>query len=271
MLLKKSRFVSQLPETQAAFAAALLDSASAIPAAFEDSDGRGGEDRFAVYRNNVLIGLIGALGDAYPVVRRLVGDEFFRGMAALFVPGHPPHSPVMLDYGQRFPEFIATFPPAAGLPYLADVARIERAWVEAYHAPEGVVIGLDAIAAVEPYMFSRLCLTPHPSIRLVRSSLPAFSIWKVNFEQSRPGPFELSPEGECALIIRPRAEVEARCIPAGSAELLDALVQGRSMGDAAEGVFSVDPEFDLAAQLAALFRLGAFSGWHMTSDTGARM
>lgn len=110
--------------SEAAMAAALFDPALPAP----------GGPRFAVHRNNVVAGLIGALGEACPAVKKLVGEAFFTAAASLFVRAFPPKSPVMLLYGEGFPGWIGAFPPAAHVPYLEDVARLERAWLEAFHA-----------------------------------------------------------------------------------------------------------------------------------------
>ena len=96
-----------LPDTQAAFAKALLDPQLPVPPHLRSLGAPAGEDRFAVYRNNVMVALTEGLRDAYPVVCRLVGDEFFRAMAGIFARSHPPRSPVMLEYGDGFAEFIA--------------------------------------------------------------------------------------------------------------------------------------------------------------------
>ncbi|MGS0757134.1 HvfC/BufC family peptide modification chaperone, partial [Roseateles sp. GG27B] len=92
--------------------------------------------RLAVYRNNVVSSLVDALAETFPVVEQLVGSEFFRAMAVLFVRQAPPRSRVLAHYGQAFPSFIADFEPAQGLPYLADMARLEVARVAAYHAAD---------------------------------------------------------------------------------------------------------------------------------------
>ncbi len=128
--------MQQLAERQRGFAAALLDPGLPMPDGLVGPDGEPGPKRFAVYRNNVVAGLTETLKDAFPAVHRIVGTDFFRAMARAYVLVEPPRSPIMLDYGAGFPDFIRQFDPAAGLPYLADVARIERAWTEAYHAPE---------------------------------------------------------------------------------------------------------------------------------------
>src|SRR5437764_9903127 len=113
--------------TISAFARALGDRAAPPPEALKGSDPRG----FAVYRNNVAVGLIKSLEARYPVVRRLVGDDFFRAAARAFISRNKPQNAVLIGYGADFAAFLRSFPPAAELPYLPDVASLESAWVAA--------------------------------------------------------------------------------------------------------------------------------------------
>jgi len=57
-----------LAETQDAFAAALLDPALPVPAGVTSARGKADEKRFAVYRNNVAVGLTRVLASRFPVV-----------------------------------------------------------------------------------------------------------------------------------------------------------------------------------------------------------
>src|SRR5580698_1326671 len=90
-----------------AFAAALGEPSAPPPAMTHGRMGAPDVRRFAVYRNNVAVGLVGALEARYPVSRRLAGDERFRAMARAFARAHKPRSPVMIAYGDEFPEFAA--------------------------------------------------------------------------------------------------------------------------------------------------------------------
>jgi hypothetical protein len=108
-----------------AFADSLLAMPPACPPGLTAWNRSDPARRFAVYRNNVMVSLIDALADSFPVTQALVGEEFFRAMAGVFARAHPPRSPVMAHYGDGFAGFIEDFQPAASLPYLADVARLE--------------------------------------------------------------------------------------------------------------------------------------------------
>ena len=139
-----------LADRQRRFGAALLDNRLAPPNGLIGPDGKPSATRFAVYRNNVMTGLIEALSDAFPVLKRLVGDEFFRAMAGVYARAEPPDSPILLHYGAGFPAYIALFPPLKDFAGLADVARLERAWTESYHAIEAAPADVAPLLTLPP-------------------------------------------------------------------------------------------------------------------------
>jgi hypothetical protein len=237
------------------FARALVDPSRPAPAATRRRDGRRVERRFAVYRNNVAVALIGSLEARYPVVRRLVGDDFFRAMAGAYVAAEKPRSPTLIHYGDGFPEFVANFPPAGAIVYLADVARLENAWVEAYHAAEASALGLDALAAIAPDAFETLRFRPHPAARLLNFAHPAASIWAVSQGEGEPRAPEVWSAEE-ALVARPDADVVVRVLPSGGFAFAAALFSGASLGEAA-ALAAVDG-FDAGAHLVGLVDAGAF-------------
>ncbi|AGK57140.1 hypothetical protein HYPDE_27303 [Hyphomicrobium denitrificans 1NES1] len=259
--------MSSLAERQADFAAALLDPARPAPSGLVGPDGVESPRRFAVYRNNISVALIDALEANFPATCRIVGEEFFRAMAHAFALLEPPASPILLDYGASFPDFIARFAPAESLPYLSHVARIERAWTEAYHAPEASLLDPAILSRVQGDEAAALCFTLHPSVRIVRSQFPALTIWRMNVADGVPAPVDLDSGGEDALVTRPDAEVEVRSVPAGGAEFIKALGQGHRLVEAAKAGLHKSAQFDLAANLTALLGAGVFVGCHSETST----
>ena len=245
-----------LADRQRAFAAALFDPALAVPAGLVGPDRETSAKRFAVYRNNVAVGLIDALQAGYPAVLRLVGKDFFRAMARTYTLTERRTSPILLDYGAGFANFIAEFEPAASLPYLPDVARIERAWTEAYHERDAVALGPTVLSAIPSDRIADARFVLHPSVRFVSSQFPAFTIWRMNVENGKPGPVDLASGGEDVLLARPEADVEVRSMPAGGAKFVSALASGKPLAEAAESALSVDDNFDLSASLEALIGHG---------------
>jgi hypothetical protein len=244
---------------QSAFARAVLDAGEAVPGPIVRKAGGTPSRRFGVYRNNVYASLIDVLANRFPIAARLVGDEFFRAMARAYVERDPPRSPVLLRYGEGFADFVADFPPAVPVPYLADVMRLEWAWHAAYHAADAEPLPLAALtAAAERAAEARLTL--HPSLHVVRSPYPVVTVWQVASREGENEAARLPAEGEDALVIRPRLEVEVRRLPEGGGCFILALERGATIGEAAESAIGEAPAFDLAANLGGLMGCGAFIG-----------
>ena len=245
---------------------ALLDPAAPCPAGLSTWNGSDPARRFAVYRNNVVCSLVDGLAAGFPVVQALVGEDFFRAMAGVFVRSAPPTSPVLAHYGEGFAEFIAAFTPAGGLPYLPDLARLELAWVRAFNAADAPVL---SAAAAAPALacaerVTELRLDCHPSWGLVRSAHPIVSLWAAH----QPGSeIELDliglDQAEAALVLRPALEVRVISLTPGAAALAEALAQQQTLGTAvaaaaAASAAESDVAFDLVAALSLLMAQGAW-------------
>lgn len=243
--------------TQDKFAAALVDPGLAVPEGLTAWNGPRPERRFAVYRNNVAIGLIGALASRFPAAQRIVGEEFFAAMAHEFIGLHPPRSPLLLAYGDDFPDFVKAFEPAREIAYLPDVMRLEAARGRAYHAADAMPLDAALLASVEPAGLAELGLVPHPSASILRSAYPAVTIWAMN-----TGEIELGDiadwAAEDALVVRPQMIVEVHRLPPGGAAFLERLFSGDDLGRAFEAALAEAADFDLSANLAGAFTAGAF-------------
>ena len=244
--------------TIAAFAAALTDPALPPPAQTLGRQQRPDARRFAVYRNNVAVGLTKALEARYPVTRRLVGDGFFRAMAGAYIAANKPQSAVLILYGADFPAFIGGFAPAAELVYLPDVAALENAWMEAYHAAEAEPLALQALVEIAPERLDSLRLALHPAARLLRLATPAASIWAAHQGEGEPQTPQIwAPED--ALVSRPHADVRVCALPPGGLDLLAALREGAPLGEAAAPLLAAGG--DPGAHLVGLIEAGAFSAF----------
>jgi hypothetical protein len=232
---------------QHAFAAALLDPRKMCPPGLISANGADPQSRFAVYRNNVLSSLINAMADNYPVVAQLVGEEFFRGMAGVYAQSAPPRSPVMSDYGDDFAGFIEQFEPAACVPYLADVARLERLRVQAWHAADAEPMAAERIveALSSPTLTRHLKIGLHPSLRLLQSPFAVVAIWAAH-QQKPPVVFE-PHAAQNALVLRNGLEVEVFAISHGAHEFITSLQQGLSLTAAIEAASDLDLEPTLAS------------------------
>lgn len=251
---------------QHAFAAALLVPAMAIPAGIRaggrQDDRQDQQRRFAVHRNNVVVSLVDALAATFPVSEALVGEKFFRAMARARVQADPPRSPVLIEYAQEFPDFVAGFAPAAGVPYLADVARIEALRVLAYHAADASPVPdslyRELLAAPEALAAARLTL--HPACHWLRSDYAVHSIWLAH--QGLEDLASASLDGidveraEEVLIVRPDFEVVVAALPPGAIEFLEALRGGQTLGSAFAAAQAAVDDLDSGALFTLLIQHG---------------
>lgn len=243
----------------AQFFEALLDPGLPPPAGLTTWNSSDPAARFAVYRNNVIVSLIDALADTYPVTQALVGEEFFRAMARLFVRQEPPRSRVLAFYGESFPSFIETFPPAASVPYLADIARLEMLRVQAYHAADAIELPADVIAQSIARIdeLPELRIKFQPSVGILCSPYAVVSLWAAH--QGITDISTVDPDvPENALILRPQLDVEVIRLTNGASSLIALLLQGKSLGAAHEAA-SLVADFDLTDILGLLIRMQAIS------------
>lgn len=254
------------PVTSGSFAAALCNRDLPPPVGLTRPSDHPATRRFAVYRNNVTVSLVDALAAIYPTLQNLVGEDFFRGVAHAYVRDNLPTSPLMFTYGASFPAFVEAFAPARHLPFLADVARVERAWLDAFHAEDRAPLAPQALAAIDPEVLPALRFERHPASRLLKLPQAAGSI----VSRDRAGlPLDgLDPfKPEAVLIARPAYDVSITVLTADGRAFIDTLMTGGTFAEACEAAESVLPGTDIAGLLTLTLASGAFSDLRLP-DTG---
>lgn len=242
-------------------ASAVRQSSQPIPDAVGKTQGAPSLKRFNVYRNNVAVSLRTALTATYPVIKELVGEEFFNAMVRSYVANRLPSTPVLLGYGCDFPDFIESFAPARALPYLPDVARLEWSFNESYNAADAQPATIDTLSAFDPDALEQVRFECHPSLRLIRSDWPVLSIWDAH-QQDDPGahlPGLAETRVEHGFLVRPALDVHATLLPSEGFQLLTALCGGQTLGEAA-GDLPKAAQADLSVMLTTFFGAGAVVG-----------
>lgn len=239
-----------LPELQAAFAAALVEGSDAALLAHVVADRIAPAERLAVYRNNLRHNFREALRAVYPVVERLVGPAFFDHAADRYTGAHPSTSGDIHAFGARFADFLGAFAPAAGLPYLPDVARLEWAMHEVFHAVAPPPFPLERLAAVPPAAHGALRFTLSPTSRLLASPWPIHRVWALNQPEAVwDASFDLHAGGVALLVRRSGFALELEPLPAAEFAMLARLARGQPLGAALAAVHRSAPEFDLGVFL----------------------
>jgi hypothetical protein len=236
-----------------------LDAGRVLDAIHDDE--LAAERRLQIYRNHYYVTLIEALQAAFPVVRQLVGDNFFRQVARRYAALYSPETPCLFEYGARVPLLLESIPEARTLPYLADVARLEWAMNRAYHAPDVPGLSPDALRRVPVQRRSEISLVFHPSVELVSSPYPIARIWRTHQPDAPVEPPIDLAEGRCRLILlREDDAVVWREVGGAEYVFLYALKAGRPIEQALASASATGGTFDLVGLLSMLVSSGALAG-----------
>ena len=241
---------------QDAFARALFDaSGEAALHAQVASDAR----RFALYRGNLTATWDKVLSAAYPVIRQLVGEEFFTALSRAFGMANPSLDADLNKFGDRFAGFLAHFEHVAQFPYLPDMARFEWALHRNHCAPDAATVTAVQLGSLDPLRFEQSHARLHPACSLFASDWATIPLWQahqpgsgVDFPHHMAGP-------SWGVIARPRWKSEVAALPASAHAALTVLASGGSFGAALDAAFALDDDFDVPAHLAQWVALGVFS------------
>ncbi len=256
-----------LAELQTAFAAAVLGESDEIAHAVRDS-GLAPAQRVQVYRNAARVRLKDALADVYPVLRRLVGDACFEGVASEFLRLYPPRVGYLHPFGARMAELCARLPVLAGLPYLPDVARLEWAWQQAFHAAGAPGLPAQAFAAVPDAQRHTIRLHLQAGASLLGSAYPIGRIFEVNQpDYQGDDTVSLDLGGEFLLVIRRGLDVRVEPLSAGEYALLAALAASAPLGDALLAAVGAQPDCPVGPVLARQIAAETFIRLQVGGDT----
>lgn len=238
--------------SQADFIASALDAAKPAPSTMTGARGEPLGKRFDVYRNNIAVGLTEALEVGFPVIRKLVGDEFFKAMAGVYLRQHPPSSPIMSQYGDKIPGFLRNFEPVAHLPYLPDVARLEVLIRRSYHAADAEQLrDLGDLAVID---LATTTLEFAPSVSQFASDFPVYDIWMANMKGAS---MPKVATAQSVLISRPAFDPILTALDTDEAEMTRDLRQGHTLGTllghpAAMKLTTLLPKLAVAGALTAV-------------------
>jgi len=227
-------------------------------AAFHQAIADGGcsspHPRFGVYRKNVASALSNALRVRYPVTAKLMGAAPFAAITRDFVSAYRPRSPVLIEYGEEYPEFIASRAP---LPYLTDLARMESLWWRAYHAADAEPLAPECFD-IDPENLERARFVFLPSAAILRSSWAIGAIWQAAKENTGPSENNIE-QPQTVLLWRPRADVHVNVIEAATARFLTVLMQGKRLADAIDTESDLQTQFEtlIASQLVTAIEMAA--------------
>lgn len=233
---------------QSTFISAVMNPDETTPVGLKNDAGGPAGKRFDVYRNNVAVSLTEALIAAFPVIHKLVGDSFFKATAGVYLRAHPPQSPLMMYYGEAFAEFLRGFEPVQKIPYLPDVAELELAMRQSYHAADAKPINPEDLQNMAPDALMAAKLRFAPSVRILSSDWPIHAIYRANTQNDAPKPVV---QPEAVIITRPEFDPMIHGLSQADLAFVQAVHAGDTFGQAVEKGSQIDG-FDLSTILGLL-------------------
>jgi uncharacterized protein (UPF0276 family) len=237
-------------ESQQSFAHALFDLAGQAEALTQLKPGADLEHRFTLYRGNLVANWDKTLGSAYPVLRTLVGEEFFSALARAYGMAHPSDSPDLNCFGATFADFLAGFEHVADYPYLPDMARLEWALHRAHYAPDADGLTSGQLAQLSPEAMELAVAKLHPACTLLASPWAIAPLWLAHEDEARHAFPQDMAQDSYYLVCRPHWKRELLPLSQAERAALALLACGANFGSALDAAFDIDEQFDVGAALA---------------------
>ena len=252
-----------LRELQLSFATALLDGSTGAIAPWIRDDGIDPIARVSIYTNNLREGFLKAPSLGFPVIQRLVGEDYFRQMGRLFLSEYPSRSGNLHHIGAPFAGFLRDQYGATPYSYLPDIAELEWACQECLVAPDSTALDLTPLQSIAPERLAGLRFDLHPACRLVSSEFPIVRIWRAN-QDDRDGTevIDLDQGADFVLVRRDDEDVELRSLPEADFTLLRCLGRGDCLADALQAALAAAADFEIAKALRRLVGLGLLARAH---------
>lgn len=249
-----------LPDAQKLFSDALLDAAvepQVVP--IFKGDARLIEQRFALYRGNLSATWEKTLSAAYPVLKALVGEEFFGGLARAYGKAHPSKVGDLNQFGALFAQFLADFPHVAEYPYFPDMARLEWALHCAHYADNAPIFNPAVVAQVAPEQLDHVRFAFHPAVTLIASEWAIVELWHAHLPDGEDAFPQTMDRGNYALVARPQWKTVVLPLRESAYAALHALHNGQALGAALDVALEIDAEFDFGFHLQQWLQHAIFS------------
>ncbi len=218
------------------------------------------EKRLTVHQRNYQTGLIDSLLVKFPATGWLIGTPLLTEAAKHFVREHPPQAPCIAEYGAAFPDFLARFPETQPLPYLRKFAQLEWYVGQVSIAVDDSPVSGKEFSIIDADALPETVLMLHSGLHYIDASWPVDELMKLYLMETAPDYFELSPDDVWIEVRGARGEFQLNRLDAASFTFRKSVLEGRSIGDAADCALDINPGFDPGPALAALIAEGLITG-----------
>lgn len=250
----------QLRELQSQFSAEILSGENTGVQTLVEQRGFQATQRINVYRNNIFATLTETLSSIFPVSCAMVGEDFFKSMAQIYIRSHTPDSGNVHDFGEHLPSFIESMPELGNYPYLSALAEIDWACHRAFHSASATSLDISSLGDFSPDNYEDLQFEFHPAIHTIKSKFPIFDIWDFATSNGHADTIpDINSAGQQVLIHRPKSGVKVVNIEDDLFQMINSLREHETLGATITSILDLNPEYNLKEGLNHLFSFGAVS------------
>jgi hypothetical protein len=218
------------------------------------------ERRLAIHQRHYRSSLTAAIRTKFPATAWLLGTPFLDEAARVFVRQHPPSAPCIAEYGEEFPRFVSAYPGAARVPYLHSFAELEWHLGQVAILVDHPALTIEAFSRFESNTLMDTGLTLQAGLRYLRGSWPVDDLMKLYLMDTAPAEYRLAPTDIWLEVRGSRGKFQINRLDAAEFVFRKAILEGQSLGDAAEGALDTNVEFDVSRPFTALVSSGYVIG-----------
>lgn len=244
--------MSSLAQIQAEFHQQLVQGDSNIVAHIQNSGEISPIERVSIYETGYFARLTEVLAADYKVLWMVLGDDEFEALAKAYILANPSRYFSLRWFGQDFSQFLSEQEGEHAV-MLAQLARLEWAFVDAFTSEDTPMLALEKIASVGPESWPQLCFKFHPSLSIVEHDWNILSVWRAGREEQPFPEIEHYPALQKMLVWRHTLTTQYRSLSAEEVCALEAAMQGLNFSNICEAV--------LAQGVAEETLAGVVIGW----------
>ena len=212
--------------------------------------GLGGDERIGIYANAYFYRLLECLKEEYPATLAVTGSNDFASLTRDYLVWRPPSEPSIFYAGCYLADFLRNHRLAEGWPFIAELARLERATLDSFHAPDISILTDEAMRAIPAEQWPTIELRCHPGVEILRGE------WRVSEVLSavERGEQWLEPvrETNAVIVWRRGISVHYRILEVAETAALALVKKGASFAALSEVIATANPSSDPVALIGQL-------------------
>jgi Putative DNA-binding domain len=134
-------------------------------------------ERLGIYANAYFYRLNDILKEEFHCTYTVLGDINFHNLITGYLIEYPPTEPSVFYAGARLPLYLQSINSLAGIsmsqwPFIADLARLERACLEVFHGVDAKPLDADLLRQLTPESWPSLRIRLHPAAQILDVEWP---------------------------------------------------------------------------------------------------